>query len=89
MMNGRTDHIASATVEPTTEGGTELTIAHADLRRALIRAIARRAGKTLLPISLQEAYSDIPLAKLYQSKLHTNWFVEVVGRFLFRRLKTG
>lgn len=88
MMGGKTDQIGSPTIEPTADGATEFAIAHANLRRALIRAIASRAGKSLDPISFQEADLDIPLAELYQRKLHANWFAEVVERFLFRWLRT-
>ena len=50
----------------------------------LIQAIARRVGKSLKPVSVQEAASEIPLAELYERKLHTSQFSEVVGRLLFR-----
>jgi len=41
---------------------------YGELRRALITAIARRAGKPMGPVSLEEAYSDIPLADIYHRK---------------------
>jgi hypothetical protein len=53
-------------------------------RLALIQAIARREGKSLEPLSIQEAASEIPLAELYERKLHTSRFSEVVERLLFR-----
>jgi hypothetical protein len=41
---------------------------YGELRRALISAIARRVGKPIAPVSLEEAYSDIPLAEIYARK---------------------
>jgi hypothetical protein len=88
MMSDGADPIGSPPVEPMKDIGTEFTIAHANLRRALIQAIARRAGKPLQPISLQEGYSDIPLADLYYRKVHINRFAEVFDRLLFRWRRT-
>ena len=59
---------------------TEFEIARGELRLALIRGIARRVGKSLEPISLQEACSQIPLADLFQRKVHGSRFSEVVER---------
>ena len=58
-----------------------LELAHGELRRALIRGIAHRVGKSVETVSIQEACSDTPLAELYYRKLHTNRFAEVVRRF--------
>jgi hypothetical protein len=59
---------------------SEFELARGELRLALIQVIARRVGKSLEPISIQQACSDLPLADLYQPKLHTNRFVETVQR---------
>jgi hypothetical protein len=64
-------------------GTSEFETAQGELRSALIRGIARRVGKTVEPVSLQEACSEIPLAELYHRKLHTNRFAGVVERLLF------
>ena len=84
MLSAGSDGSGTPTIEPTAGAGTEFATAHAGLRLALIQAIARRTGKSMEPISLQEAYSDIPLAELYHRKIHINRFAEVVERFLFR-----
>ena len=57
--------------------------AHGELRRALIEGIARRVGKTVDAVSIEEACSNMPLAELYHRKLRSNRFVGVVER-LFR-----
>ena len=58
--------------------------ANGALRIALIRGIARRAGKTLDEVSITEACSDIPLAELYQRKLHTHRRGGMIERLLSR-----
>ena len=87
-MSESADPTGLPPVEPIVDARTEFTIAHADLRRALIRAIARRAGKSLEPISHQEAYSDISLVDLYYRKLHTDRFARVFDRLPFRRWRS-
>jgi hypothetical protein len=87
-MSDAADQIGSPALEPTADVGTEFTVAHADLRRALVRAIARRAGKSLERISLQEAYSDMPLADLYHRKVHANRVAALFDRLLFRWRRT-
>jgi hypothetical protein len=57
--------------------------AHGELRRALIEGIARRVGKTVDAVSIEEACSNMPLAELYHRKQRSNRFVGVVER-LFR-----
>lgn len=61
----------------------EFEYANGELRRALITAIAVRAGKTTEAVSIQEACSDIPLADLYRRKVYGNRFIGFVDR-LFR-----
>jgi hypothetical protein len=87
-MSDAADQIGSPAVEPTADVGTEFAVAHADLRRALVRAIALRAGKSLEPISLREAYSDMPLADLYHRNVHANRFAQIFDRLLFRWWRT-
>jgi hypothetical protein len=73
-------------VDTTTDSGSadrEFEFAHGELRRALIQGIARRVGKAVESISVQEACSDMPLAELYHRKLQTNRFAGMVER-LFR-----
>jgi hypothetical protein len=88
MASVETNAPFSASNEPAEDTGSEFASSNAHLRRAIIEAIARRAGKSLQAISLQEAYSDEPLAELYYRKLHANRFAEVVGRFVSRWWKT-
>jgi hypothetical protein len=75
--------LGSNTSHPASSAGRHFEIAHGELRSALIRATARRVGKLVEPVSLQEACSGLPLAELYRRKLHTNWLTGVVER-LFR-----
>jgi hypothetical protein len=58
--------------------------ANGALRIALIRAIARRVGKTVDDVSINEACSDIPLAELYQRRLRTHRHGGVMERLLSR-----
>jgi hypothetical protein len=58
-------------------------VAHAELRRTLVKRIARRVGKSVDEISVDDASSEIPLAELYQQKLRSNRLIRVVER-LFR-----
>jgi hypothetical protein len=88
MASVETNAPSSAPNEPAEDAGSEFASAHAHLRRAVMEAIARRAGKSLQAISLQEAYSDEPLAELYYRKLHAHRFAEVVERFVSRWWKT-
>jgi hypothetical protein len=53
------------------------------LRLALVHAIARRVGKSIEPVSMQEARSEVALAELYRRKLRYR-FSEAVERLLFR-----
>jgi hypothetical protein len=55
-----------------------------ELRKALIRGIAHRVGKTVDHISIDEACSDIPLAELYQLKLRTQRHGGIIERLLSR-----
>jgi hypothetical protein len=58
--------------------------AHGDLRRALVRGIAHRVGKSVEPISIPDASSEMPLAEIYYRKLHTKRFSGLVERLLSR-----
>jgi hypothetical protein len=84
MRSAETEPAVSATIEPAKSADSKFDIAHRELRLALIQAIARRVGKSLEPVSIQEAVSQIPLTELYRRKLHTSRFSEVVERFISR-----
>jgi hypothetical protein len=84
MRSAETEPAVSATIQPAESADSQFEVAHRELRLALIQAIARRVGKSLEPVSIQEAASEIPLAELYERKLHTSRFSEAVERLLFR-----
>jgi hypothetical protein len=76
------------TTSPNNESGNgpdrRFEAAHGELRLAIIQAIARRVGKSVVPISVQESRSEVPLTYLYHRKAHTSLFADVVERLLFR-----
>jgi hypothetical protein len=84
MRSTETEPAVSATIQPAGREDSQFEVAHRELRLMLIQAIARRVGKSLKPVSIQEAASEIPLAELYERKLHASQFSEVVERLLFR-----
>jgi hypothetical protein len=81
-MSGDTDLTTSAISQ--SEEYPKLEVALSELRLALIRAIALRAGETIEHISLQETCSETALAELYRSKLRANGFVRLMERLLSR-----
>ena len=84
MRSAETEPAVSATLQPAGGADSQFEVAHRQLRLALIQAIARRVGKSLEPVSIDEAASETPLAELYQRKLHGTRFSGVVERLLFR-----
>jgi hypothetical protein len=84
MRSTETEPAVSATLQPAGGADSQFEVAHRQLRLALIQAIARRVGKSLEPVSINEAASETPLAELYQRKLHGTRFSRVVERLLFR-----
>jgi hypothetical protein len=84
MLSAETDQAASSGIPSEESPDRRFEIAYGELRRGLIKAIARRVGKSVEPVSTQEACSQMPLAELYHRKLSTNRFAEVVERLLFR-----
>jgi hypothetical protein len=84
MLGAQTDPIESSRSEPAKDADRKFEFARGELRLALIQAIARRVGKSLEPVSIQEACFEIPLAELYQRKLYNRRFSEIVERLLFR-----
>jgi hypothetical protein len=84
MVSAERDQAASSVIQSEESPDRRFEIAHGELRLGLIKAIARRVGQSVEPVSIQEACSKIPLAELYHRKLYTNRFAEVVERLLFR-----
>jgi hypothetical protein len=76
-------HTGIPDLEPEFTLGNHFDFARAELRRALIEGIARRVGKNVDAVSIEEACSNMPLAELYHRKLRSNRFVGAVER-LFR-----
>ena len=65
-------------------GHSPFARAHGELRRALVEGIGRRVGKSMEPVSLEEACMDLSLAELYRRKLRPTGFAGIVDRLLFR-----
>ena len=84
MRSAETEPAVSATLQAAGSGDRQFEVAHRQLRLALIQAIARRVGKSLEPVSIDEAASETPLAELYQRKLHGTRYSGVVERLLCR-----
>jgi hypothetical protein len=83
-MSAETEPAVSATAQPAASADSELEVAQRELRRALIQGIARRVGKSLESLTIQDATPEIPLEELYRRKVRSTRFSEVAERFLFR-----
>jgi len=76
-------HRGTTDLEPEFTLDNHFDVAQGELRRAFIEGIARRVGKTVEAVSIEEACANMPLAELYHRKLHNKRIVGVVKR-LFR-----
>jgi hypothetical protein len=82
MLSTNTDR-GTTGLEPEFTLDNHFDFAQGKLRRAFIEGIARRVGKTVDAVSIEEACANMPLAELYHRKLYSKQIVGVVKR-LFR-----